>query len=143
MHYESSESNSDRSRYPDSDAEKDPGNPEELIPFVNIWPDEEFCDEHVWRKAIALHNRKTVNRRAKRKAIAASAADNVYDGVFVLRCVRRLLEPLDFEDTLSAHRRAVRDNPSLSHAHVQAELAEQRDKFARLQERADYDGYAR
>eukprot|EP00965_Chrysotila_dentata_P133274 4406713-Pleurochrysis_carterae.AAC.1 len=85
MRCESSDSNSDISRYPDSDVEKDPDNPDELIPFVNIWPDEEFCDEHVWREAIALHDRKTANRRAKRKAIAALAADRVDDAVFALR----------------------------------------------------------
>eukprot|EP00965_Chrysotila_dentata_P244616 6206072-Pleurochrysis_carterae.AAC.1 len=143
MRYEFSDSNSDRSRYPDSDAEKDPDNPEELIPFVNIcWPDEEFCDEHVWREAIALHNRKTADRCAKRKAIADLAADHVDDALFALRRIRRL-EPLDFQETFSAHRSAVLDNTSFSHAHVQAELANQRDKLARLQERAEYDGYAR
>eukprot|EP00965_Chrysotila_dentata_P046204 1535917-Pleurochrysis_carterae.AAC.1 len=55
----------------------------------------------------------------------------------------RNLEPLDFQNTLNAHRRAILDNPSLSHAHVQAELDKQRDKLARLEERADYDSYAR
>eukprot|EP00965_Chrysotila_dentata_P179090 5914192-Pleurochrysis_carterae.AAC.1 len=70
------------------------------------------------------------------------AADNVDDALFARRCIHKL-EPLDFQDTFSAYRRAVLDNPPLSHAHMRAELDRQRYKIKQLQERAEYDGYMR
>eukprot|EP00965_Chrysotila_dentata_P142709 4716693-Pleurochrysis_carterae.AAC.2 len=67
------------------------------------------------------------------------AADDLDNALFALRRIQKL-EPLDFQDTLSAYFRAILDNPLLSHAHVQAERNRQRDKLKRLQERAKYDG---
>eukprot|EP00965_Chrysotila_dentata_P100945 3334370-Pleurochrysis_carterae.AAC.1 len=41
---------------------------DKLVPFVNIWPDLDFCDCETWREAVDIHNAKNANRRAKREA---------------------------------------------------------------------------
>eukprot|EP00965_Chrysotila_dentata_P117257 3875219-Pleurochrysis_carterae.AAC.1 len=115
-----------------------------LEPFVNIWPDLEFCDQETWHEAVHLHNAKLANRRAKRDAVAAKAADNDANALFALRRIKKLA-PLAFGDTLAAHHEAVMNDPKLSRARARRPSNDEsfRAKFKRLSARAHYDGYAR
>eukprot|EP00965_Chrysotila_dentata_P185887 6136735-Pleurochrysis_carterae.AAC.1 len=117
---------------------------EKLVPFVNIWPDLEFCDHETWREAVDLHNTKLANRRAKRDAVAAKAASNYPDALFALRRIKKL-DPLAFGDTLAAHYDSVMRNPDLSRARSRrhADYEPHYKKVKRLAKRACYDQYAR
>eukprot|EP00965_Chrysotila_dentata_P133118 4401426-Pleurochrysis_carterae.AAC.1 len=64
-----------------------------LLPFVNIWPDLEFCDQETWQEAVELHDAKLANRRAKREALASQAADNDADALFALRRITKACRP--------------------------------------------------
>eukprot|EP00965_Chrysotila_dentata_P180564 5961237-Pleurochrysis_carterae.AAC.1 len=84
------------------------------------------------------------NRQAKRKAVAAKAADDDPEALFALRRIKALA-PLSFRDTLIAHCRSVLGDTELARARARPPATPLwgSDKTRALARRAHHDGFAR
>eukprot|EP00965_Chrysotila_dentata_P182165 6015304-Pleurochrysis_carterae.AAC.1 len=107
-----------------------------------MWPVPSICDLETWREAVKIHNDKINNRVAKRKALAAKAADNDVDALFALRRVKKLA-PLNFRETLLAHYRDVLHNHEVARARARPRPDFKPNKLSDLIARANHDGFAR